>query len=380
VKQGNSNKRLLAVLIAAVLLLGVTSACGGRADNKAASPPQASPSVAATQTAAPETAATRTVKDMAGNDVVLPQKLEKVAITHWGEVFDIFTSLGEVDRIAAMADTTRYPWIRRMLPQVADIPDYGSFEEVNVEEMIKLDPDVIFVPASSTKVNQKMRDLGLPVYVTKVEDTHEYYLKELRAISELLGKSAEAEALIQDQDRLIRLVQERVQDIPREQRKKVYIMRKDILQKHNKDWQSSDSVEGAGGINIAGDTDKGFETNIESLLEWKPEVILQVIRMDNNDEYYKELAADGRYRDIPAIASGETYVFPVGINYWYGSSETGLGRLLIGKILYPERFADIDLKKEAQAFYRQTIGLDMTDADYEMLLKNFNGARRMDDK
>ena len=102
--------------------------------------------------------------------------------------------------------------------------------------------------------------------------------------------------------------------------------------------------------------------------------------MDNNDEYYKELAADGRYKDIPAIASGETYVFPVGINYWYGSSETGLGRLMIGKILYPERFEDIDLKEEAQAFYRKTIGLDITDADYELLLKNFNGAHRMDDK
>ena len=50
-----------------------------------------------------------------------------------------------------------------MLPGFADVPDVGSFDEVNVEEILKLEPDVVIASVSSEKGNKKIEEAGIPV-------------------------------------------------------------------------------------------------------------------------------------------------------------------------------------------------------------------------
>lgn len=358
----NKTKKIFSLLLSFVIIITLFSGCS----NAGSKGEKASEKV--------------TVKDMANNDVTIPSKIDKVAITHWGEVLNIFLSLGEIDKVAAMSDTSRYPWVRKVYPKLKEVPDYGSFEDVNPEELMKLDADIIFTPVGAPKSNKKMQELGMPVYVTKVEDTYEYYKKELLAIAKLLGKTEKAEEIIKYQEDMLKMVKDRVKDIPENKRKKVYVMRRDILQKHNGDWMSSEAVVNAGGINVAGKTDKAFDTNVESLVGWDPEVIIQVIHVENNNEYYNVLKNDAKFKDITAIKNGDVYQFPVGLNYWYSGAEMGIGTLLVGKLLYPERFEDIDLKKEVKDFYKKLCDLDITDEDYNELLNNFKGAKPMNNR
>jgi ABC-type Fe3+-hydroxamate transport system substrate-binding protein len=328
--------------------------------------------------AAQKSGGARTVVDMAGNEVTVPAEIKNVIITSWGEAFGILIALGQLDHINGMSDTSRYPWIRHTFPQVLQIPDYGSFDNVNVEEILKANPDLVIVPYTAQKSTEKMRQLGLPVYVNKVEDTDEYHDKELRAFAELFGVPEKANDLLEYKAGLRALVAERVKGIQENEKKKVYIMRRTILEKHNNDWSSGQAVELAGGINVARDTDKGFETNAESLLAWAPEYIFQVIAVEDNNEYYnKELKDDPIFSNIPAVKTGDTYSFPVGINYWYMGSEGGLAPLLIGKVLYPERFKDINIRDEANKFYKKFLGLDLDDESYEIMLRGFNGAKSL---
>lgn len=179
-------------------------------------------------------------------------------------------------------------------------------------------------------------------------------------------------------EEMVEMVKERVKNIPKNQRKRVYIMRQDILQKHNNDWESGQTVVNAG--NVAGNTDKGFIANTEALLAWDPEYVFQVKHVDNNDEYYNVLKNDQRYAGITALKNGEVYQWPVGTNYWYGSAEVGLGTLLIAKTLYPELFKDLNMKDEGKKFYKTFLNLDLTDESYKDLLHGFNGAKSLLDK
>lgn len=319
----------------------------------------------------------RTVIDMAGNEVRVPEQIRKVIITSWGEPFGILISLGKLDIVAGMCDTSRYPWVRYAFPQVKDIPDYGSFDKINIEEILKADPDIIMAPYTAEKTNRKLRELGAPVYVTKVEDTDEYQIRELRALAELLGESARAEEILGYKKNLKDMVARRVADLKPEEKKRVYIMRRTILEKHSNEWSSGQAVELAGGINVAGDTDKGFETNLESLLSWDPEYIFQVIAVENNRAYYNKLKDNPLYANISAIKTGDTYTFPIGINYWYMGSEGGLGPLLIGKVLYPERFKDINIREEADKFYKKFLGITLDDESYKVMLRGFDGAKSL---
>lgn len=318
----------------------------------------------------------RTVTDMAGNQVEVPEQIESVVITSWGQPFGIMLSLGKVDLVKGMSDSKRYPWIQHQFPQFkAEIPNYGSFDEVNVEELANAKPDIIFVPAKSEQTNAKMRELGLPVYVTKVEDTNEYYEKELMELAALFHETEKAEALIKHNHDLKAEIAKRVEDIPESEKKTAYIMRRTILEKHSDEWGSGQAVVAAGGINVAGDTDKGFETTTEALLGWNPEYIFQVISVENNAQYYNELKNDPVFQDIKAIQTGDTYTFPLGINYWYEGADSGLGVLMIAKVLYPERFEDMNLRAHANKFYKEYMGIDLDDEGYDIMLRGFDGAK-----
>ena len=130
---------------------------------------------------------------------------------------------------------------------------------------------------------------------------------------------------------------------------------------------------------MAGDTGVGFETSVEALLSWNPEYILQIIAVDNNRQYYNQLRNDPIFKDIPAIAEGRTYTFPVGINYWFTGSEAGLGILITAKVLHPDKFQDINVRQEANEFYKNFLGVELDDESYEIMLRGFDDAPSLRD-
>ena len=47
----------------------------------------------------------------------------------------------------------------------------------------------------------------------------------------------------------------------------------------------------------------------------------------------------------------------------------------MAKMMYPEVFADMDVKKYAEEFYQKFLGYTMTDADWKVMAPNFAGAK-----
>ena len=320
----------------------------------------------------------REVVDLEGNTVTVPETIESVVVTSWKGAFESLVLLNRTDLLVGMCDTTRYNWLMQAMPQLQEIPDYGNFDEVNIEELLKADADVIISPTEAPEANKKMRELAMPVYVDGAVDSSlpalESSTVELMAVAELIGETDKANEYLQWRQELLDLVDERVADIPESERKVALAINASVNNVWNNTYTVGACIELAGGINAAADMFEGTyygELSAEEILAIDPDFMFQNTSVRQYGEelqgYFLELQADERYNGVTAIANGDVYIMPRGLSNWNGDSELGLGVITMAKIMYPDLFADIDVWELAQDFYYRFLGIEIDEDDWLLM-------------
>ncbi len=305
------------------------------------------------------------VTDATGRTVELPEKVEKILVTCYGGVTHQLVVLGAEDRIVGQPSMKQFPQLLKMRPGLADIPDAGSFDNINIEEIVRLAPDVVFAGIISKKGNAKIEETGIPLvtmYIGKarIEVMKEEFLRTGR----ILGREDKAKALAAYWDATLGLVRQRVGTIPPEKRLRVYYADTDILHTEGGAWWTQDLLSFAGAVNVAEGIGQARETTMEKLLEWDPEVIVVSRTMGQADKV-AGILKDPQLQDIKAVRSGRVHEFPIGAFWWNRPSpEAPLGFLWLAKTLYPDLMADIDLKKETVDFFKTFYGYELSDAEY----------------
>ncbi|MDR3539562.1 MAG: ABC transporter substrate-binding protein [Desulfosporosinus sp.] len=71
--------------------------------------------------------------------------------------------LGAADKIIGQPSQKNFPQLMEMDPQFRNLPDVGSFDNINVEEIIKLKPDLVVASVTSPTGNKKLEEAGIPV-------------------------------------------------------------------------------------------------------------------------------------------------------------------------------------------------------------------------
>ena len=329
---------------------------------------------------------TREVTDLAGNTITVPAQLESVIITSWKGAMETLMILGHEDLIKGMSDTTRYSWLRKVYPDLKDIPDYGNFDDVNSEEIVKANPDIVFAPQAGSKAIPQMQSLGLPVYVDGVTtkgDPYEGRDAELLAIAELVGEEDRANDFLAWEEKWLKEVAARVADIPETDKKTALCLRNNTTEIFNCKNILGLTVENAGGVNVA--KDAGIEkfygdVSAEEIVKWNPDFIFQYTvsgTLDGLVSRYQEMKDDARFAGMKALESGDFYIMPQAIANWGGKTESALGALFMGKIMYPEKFADIDIKALAEEFYKSFLDRDLTADDWSSIAKTATGAKEL---
>jgi len=98
-------------------------------------------------------------------------------------------------------------------------------------------------------------------------------------------------------------------------------------------------------------------------------------------QYSAELVTkDRRWASVSAVRHGRVRELPEGVFYWDGSTEGVLYMLYVAKELYPERFTDLDLKKEIRDYYTNFYRYALSEREVNLMLqgKGPDGLRRND--
>lgn len=397
-------KNVLSVMLALTLAASNLTACGGgreaAAQKPAAGAPQGQEAEALEAAAGqmesqpPNTAGKEQdrveMKDLMGNTVSVPEPrlLNHLIITSWKGAFGAAVMLGQLDKVSGMCDTSKYAWLRHTYPEIGDIPDYGSFDKVNMEELLKADPDAVISPSKSEKTNEKMKGLGLTVLEDGVniddpKDVFRQSYSEIDLVAQLTGSTDVAERYYKWADGLFGLVSDRVKDIPENERVRVLPIRDGLTQVYGNNCLWGHVEEMAGGVNVSADSTVGtgkFYADVdgEKIVEYNPTFIFQINQKGGfpgeTADSYLNWSSDKRYKDIPALVNGDVYLIPSGITQWCSDIEAPLGVLWMAKVMYPDKFRDIDVKKYGADFYAEFLGCHLTEADWKIMAPQFKGA------
>lgn len=262
--------RLSAVLIALVLTI---AACTG---SEIASPsevptvaPTAAPTLAPTASPTATPAFPTTVTDDEGTTVDIEAE-PRVIVSLTPATTETLFALGIGDRVVGKGqDFFLYP------PEAGDIPDVATFDKVDIEKIVSLEPDVVFAggnfftPPDSI---QRMRDLGLTVVVLYAPSVKTVFA-DMELIGQVTGRSEEAAAIVDRTQSEFDAVEAAVAGLPRP-RLFYELDATGAVYGPADDSFLAEMIDLAGGDPITtGSADK-FDIAVERLIDQDPEVIL----------------------------------------------------------------------------------------------------------
>lgn len=367
-------KRVLPMLLAFAMVLSL-SACGEQAAKTTGTPTDGTS----------ESSETRVVTDALGRDVEIPAEVNKIVAL--SNVPRMVVYLGLADKVVGysgmdpenVTPLTAYAYAVKDL--WADVPivgtDAGGNTDYYPEEIIATDPDVIICCYTEDVVNDLETQTGIPVVSVAMGNLFEDdYDQSLRIIGEVCGVEDRAEEVIDYIDSCLDDLNKRTSDIADADKPKALSAAATFKGAHGIEGvRIKDQVFNAvNAVNIAAQetTDNNstaVEVDKEQILAWNPDYIfcdyggVQLVKQDAeaNPDFYSQLKA---YND------GHIYQYPSSTSY-YSNLEIPLANsYFVGSVLYPEKFADVDLNAKANEIFKFFLGID----DYMSVLDEYGAS------
>ena len=322
---------------------------------------------AAATTTAPTTVAPapRIVTDITGRAVTIPAVVNKVAAIY-NPVYDSLFMLGASSKICVIG-AAQNKWAQVLNPLVAQIPVVSSMQNPNIEDLIARNADVVFPYPTADSITA-MINAGLVVVSTGASQagpmTADECTNAIKANVQLFAKvmgaayQAKADDYCKYVDDIVTRVTAVSSKIPANQRLSVYYVRGPAaLTAHGAYTNTRWWVELAGGNFVTKEV-LGVIINVtmEQVINWNPDVIFM-----GRSNTTALIMNDPKWSGIKAVRNWKTYVNPQGEFYWDSGVEGPLLMLFAAKMLYPDRFADIDMAKELKSFYSRFFGYTLTD-------------------
>lgn len=307
------------------------------------------------------------VPDFTGKEICIPQKIDKIIITCYGGGSQEIALFMGVDKIIAHPDSKQFEEFLRIYPDLKNVPSVGTFNDVNLETLLKLQPTIVFAGITSSMMNDRIHSAGIPVYTLGIgKHSIKSLLDEFDHVGTILNKKQKSDALIAYWNTTLSLIDKRISKIDPSKRRKVFytIASGKMGTESPRSW-GDEFIESAGGVNVAAKIPFQGGVNSEILNVWNPDTIITTTNGKNN------LTAEGILKDpalsqLKAVREKQVYQAPVGTFWWdRPSPESILGILWLSKVLYPNEMRGIDLKDETKHFYKKFYGYTLTDKEYK---------------
>ena len=308
---------------------------------------------------------TITITDSISRQVKIPAQINRIACLcpESGYALAMF---GKGDKIVAVVGGIQRDLIlTEMYPKIKDLPVPKGSGVINIEELIKTQPDVVFVKSDTSSNEAEVEKLNkskIPFLVVEFNNMKEQQ-KAIEMIGNVIGAADKAAKYNQYYQSCIDRVQKQVAGIPQQEKVRVYhsineATRTDIQKSLSGDW-----TRAAGAYNVAANENLNslegkYFASLEQILLWNPDVILV-----NELGVANYILANKQWAPLKAVKNGKVLQMPNGISRWGhpSSPETPLAILWLAKTIYPDKFVDLDIVAETKLFYKEFFGFELSD-------------------
>jgi iron complex transport system substrate-binding protein len=238
--------------------------------------------------------------------------------------------------------------------------------DAGVEQIAALQPDLVVMKSYLAETTGKpVEALGIPVVYVDFE-TPDQYERDLMILGKLFQNEKRAQELIEYYREQVQKVELGLTGI--EQRPSVlllYYTNKDGVIAFNVpplNWIQTELVRRAGGQPVwdSASSSKGWtKVSLEQIAVWDADVILVVSYAKDASAIVSELQGDPQWQEFRAVREGRLWAFAGDLYSWdQPDVRWVLGLTWLASRLHPDRFVELDMKQEAQRFYRTLYGLD----------------------
>ena len=265
-------------------------------------------------------------------------------------------------------------------PNLRRLPVTGeSHGRQNVEAILTLEkkPELI-LRSKNTGAGMDPKVLGSRTGIPVEEflygdlgENRETLYASLRQIGRVLGVSERAEAVIAFIEENVRELQRRAPELPLDQRPRVYLGGLSYRGAHGIHSTSSNypPFEWVGAQNVVRDGVQDFipaeqlAVTREQILLWDPQVVfLDLGTMDvPGKNGLQELRTDPIYRQLDAVKNGRVFALYPNSSYQANLEARLANAWFIGKTLYPDAFADVDLDAKVREIFEFLTGSPVLD-------------------
>ena len=321
---------------------------------------------------------TVTVTDHADRTVEVPTNPEKVAILGIYPLASMLSVyLNSAETIVAMepasANAAKNSVLIDLYPEIGNITtDILSGEDLNIEALVALEPEVVYYNAADKADLEKLENAGLTAVAfspTKWKfDVIETYSQWIGLLDQIYPSSSKNAKLVdQYSTDIYNMIQETVAGV--EQPQKIL-----FLYQYDENAMITSSsrffgewwAKAAGGVNVASDVQAetaNAKITMENVYEWNPDVIFitNFTKATPEDLYSNAIGTDD-WSTVKAVQDHRVYKMPMGTYRTYTpSSDTPMTLLWMAQAVYPELFADVDVRAEVKDYYSQLFGITLTD-------------------
>lgn len=310
----------------------------------------------------------RTVTDINGKPIDIPDNVQRI-VNLWPANNQIVLMLGGANKLVGTVDTIKNnPWFAKVSPRISQVPVLTNGQTVQLEELLAAKPDVVL--ASSAAMIQEAERAGVKGVHVSFQD-FEGLKRTVRITAEVIGDQAPqiAEEYIKELDSNLQFVKERLKDIKDEQRPVVlHIFNGSNLYKIDGgksiigEWMAK-----TGARNAFPEQANVVEVNAEEIVKANPDII--IVGSSGAVKGVEQIKNDPLWANISAVKNGKVFSNPLGTFSWDRySGEEALQLLWAAKLFYPERFADVDMVKKTQAFYKKYYNYDLSTENAKRIL------------
>ena len=361
-------KKLLSVVLV-LAMCALLAACGSSSQ---------------TATAANENG-THIVVDHGGNQVEVPNKIERIVVS---DIFPIPAVLSvffnSADKIVGVAPTSysaaKNSLLSQIYPEILNAKtDFMNGNTINVEELMKLNPDVVFYSENNNEQKEVLTKAGFCAIGISANgwgyDCIETLNQWLKTLTEVFKYSDNIKVLSDRSDKaqkksneIYAMIKGRISKLTNEEKKRVFFLfqyNDSTMMTSGKNFFGQWWADASGCLNVAEELakDNSVATNLEQVYAWNPDMIfITNFTTALPNDLYENTVGTYDWSEVKAVKDKEVYKLPLGMYRTYTPGiDTPITLLWFAKTAYPEMFSDVDLVKETRAYYQDIFGIQLSD-------------------
>ena len=327
-------------------------------------------------------AETKTVIDQNGRVVEIPKKINRVVISVYQLPAVYYAVTGSCNKIVgihpAAKSAAETSILSALAPELLNVATgFVKVTDLNIEELFKLEPDIVFFWGTYPKQVEQFDASGIPAVAFNIVaggNALECIKSWVKLLGEILYEEERASEIIAYCYETMGRIHSRTYAIPRERRPKALFLFRHSAEEivvpgkgiFGQFWLKStgaiDVVEGLSGF---------APVNMEQIYKWNPDIIyISNFTKTMPEDLLNNNVRGQDWSKVKAVQEGRVYKNPLGIFRWFAPSmDLPLMLKWLAQKHHPEVFADYTMEEEIKEYYSRFYNYNPSDEQVERILR-----------